>query len=407
MNLRTAFLWVWIFAAEACSPTPSSTPETGSTSAAASHVGSRATGTAFEAKVDTTPQLNARMEAYKGPLQKFMHACLFQEEKTNAFVTVLLQAVSGSNGTCEDAVEKLQVQPILTRELTNKGLTEISLLQEFTFLTQLNLSGNAISVISPLANLTQLTLLDISNNAVSDITAVAGLSKLTELDILGNKIQDVSSLSSLTELTILRMNRNYISKIDAVKSLSGLIELDVAQNGIQVLTPLATLTSLQRLYLDQNHVLDVSALTNLTQLQELTLSQAESTPSTPSRSTDTDTDTDTETTTVTPIYKINSIAPLRALTQLQKLTVRNNNIQDTSAVSGMSKLVTLDLSNNSITSIAFVSQNSAKTACTCTLPALKKLDISGNQFADMAMLNVCATSLKMNFIYSPQGAPRG
>jgi hypothetical protein len=403
MHVRTGFLWAWVLMAGACSNSKNSSspplvPPT-SRPAVASTPGS--VSTAYEARVDTTPELQARMTAYHGPLQKFMHACLFKEQTTQAFSDALREAVSGSAGTCEDAVGKLEKQPIIRQELNNKGLTEISLLQEFTFLQELNLSGNSISDLSPLSELTQLTYLDISDNAVIDITPLQGMSSLTELNMINNKIENLDALHALSTLAILRMSNNYISNISSLQVMRGLIELDAAKNSIQNLGPLSNLTSLQRLYLDENHILYVDAIRNLSKLQELTLSQA-ITPSTP---VPTSTDTDTDTVPPVPVarYKISSITPLSNLVQLQKLMLRNNNIEDASVVEKMPLLQTLDLSNNNMRVAKFLTASSDNSSCSCALRALKTLDLSGNRFTNLEMLRVCATNLKMNFIYSPQG----
>ena len=411
MYVKTAILLPWILALGACSA--SSSPSSGPAVTAAVDNPMAQTSpaiiiggvtTAYETKVDTTAQLETRMNAYHGALQGFMHSCLFQDQATQAFTTALVQAVAGSNATCEQAVASLENQSILTQELNSKGLTEISLLAEFTFLTQLNISGNSIKDISPLAGLTKLTLLDISNNSVSDLTPVKGLVNLTELDILGNQIAVLDPLFPLVNLTILRMSSNNISDISCVRGMTGLVQLDVASNLVQNLNPLSNITSLQILYLGNNHIVSVSALSQLTQLTQLTLSQPD--PGTVSSPANASTTTSTATTTASPapLYKINDISPLAKLVHQQELTLRNNNVEDASIVSNMPAMVTLDLSNNNLSHVNFLTESSDESTCTCSLPVLKTLDLSGNQFTNLSMLQVCASSIKAAFTYSPQSA---
>lgn len=401
MKVYMVFWGISLLAMGACSKSSSAPPLVSAaadkTNAALS---AASVSTAYAAKVDTGPQLQARMDAYKGALPKFMHACLFKDQVTQAFVDAIREAVAGTSGTCEDAAGKLDTQPILRQELNSKGLTEISLLQEFTFLKELNLSGNSIVDLSPLAALTQLTYLDVSNNAVVDITPLQSLDQLTELDMINNKIVALDALYSLPKITVLRMSSNYISNISSVRGMTGLIEGDFAKNTIQNLDPLQKLTSLQRLYLDENHVISVAPLSGLTQLQELTLSQSE----TYSSSLVISTDTDTGVVSTPPAqYKINTISALSGLTKLQKLTLRNNNLEDINIVGKMPILITLDASNNNLSVANFLQESADKSTCTCSLGALKTLDLSGNRFSDVDMLRVCATSLHMNFTYSPQG----
>ncbi len=129
------------------------------------------------------------------------------------------------------------------RELTLGGLT----FREDV--TELNLSGCALSDLSALSVCRQLTALDLSNNEISDLTPLMDLPYLEQLNLSGNQISDLRPLM-------------------AMKSLHS---LDVSGNGINGIAPLSALSELRELNLEGNALLDISGLLPLTGLEKLNL----------------------------------------------------------------------------------------------------------------------------------------
>ncbi|MFZ1598256.1 MAG: NACHT domain-containing protein, partial [Anaerolineae bacterium] len=99
-------------------------------------------------------------------------------------------------------VDRLRLLPSLTQlDLSGPAISDLSALAGLTQLTQLDPMGTAVSDLSALAGLTQLTQLDLSRTAVRDLSALVGLTQLTQLDLSGTDVSDLSALAGLTQLT--------------------------------------------------------------------------------------------------------------------------------------------------------------------------------------------------------------
>lgn len=90
----------------------------------------------------------------------------------------------------------------------NKNINDLRVLSNFTSLTTLELSGNAIIDINPLANLTNLSTLHLQSNCIMDISPLADLTNLTDLFLQNNEIVDASPLSNLTNLEYANLLNN-------------------------------------------------------------------------------------------------------------------------------------------------------------------------------------------------------
>lgn len=114
--------------------------------------------------------------------------------------------------------------------LSNTKVKDISSLKELTSLEELTLENTNISDITPLKNLYNLEVLDLSNTKVSDISALKGLKNLEELYLVNSPIKDLSVLKELDNLEALNLDNTQISDISALKQLKNLKELIV--NGL-------------------------------------------------------------------------------------------------------------------------------------------------------------------------------
>lgn len=112
-------------------------------------------------------------------------------------------------------------------DLSNKGITDVTPLQQFTNLQKLNLSGNKINWITPMDKLTTLTWLDLSGNRISNISALSAMTGLTYLNLEENAVTDISPLASMSQLTELNLKGNTLyhghdtlSKLTALETLN-------------------------------------------------------------------------------------------------------------------------------------------------------------------------------------------
>lgn len=101
-----------------------------------------------------------------------------------------------------DANATIQTEDIesLTNDLvcSNRGITSLEGLQSATNLITVNLNDNNISDVSPLSNLTNLYEVRLSNNSISDISPLSGIAAdLFYLDISANQVFDISPLSQI------------------------------------------------------------------------------------------------------------------------------------------------------------------------------------------------------------------
>jgi len=117
-------------------------------------------------------------------------------------------------------------------DLSNLGITDISVLSSCRNLKTLNLSGNYISDISPLMDIPGLEWLNIENNRVSDLRPLMGISSLKVINAQNNSIDSIAALGSLTELTELYLAGNPIRDFSALSKLTGLSTLGLENTGI-------------------------------------------------------------------------------------------------------------------------------------------------------------------------------
>ena len=142
-------------------------------------------------------------------------------------------------------------------------VTDISVLQSLTALTELYLSGNRVKDFSPLRNLKSVTVLDLTETGCSELTVLSELTQLQSLGLTGNGITDVSPLASLSNLQLLWLNRNQIQDVMPLAGLTGLMTLDLSGNQIARAAPLRTLVGLLQLDLRGNPIADAEALIDL------------------------------------------------------------------------------------------------------------------------------------------------
>ena len=77
-------------------------------------------------------------------------------------------------------------------DISGAGLNDVSELQCFTGLKELNLSKNKLDNIDVLSQLTELARLDISNCKLSDVSVLSGLTNLEYVNLIGNSVEDYS-----------------------------------------------------------------------------------------------------------------------------------------------------------------------------------------------------------------------
>ena len=139
-------------------------------------------------------------------------------------------------------------------------IKDISGLESFKNLENLELQFHAISDISPLAGLTKLNSLSLGGNPVANIEPLSGLTNLGFLTLFNCQAQDYTSLAKLTGLGGLLLDYSTISDVKMISGLTELWWLSLSNTQVSDVSPLSTLTNLKQLQLKGCPISDYSPL---------------------------------------------------------------------------------------------------------------------------------------------------
>lgn len=227
-------------------------------------------------------------------------------------------------------------------DLSVEEITDLSGLENFTGLINLNLSGNLITTIDELQYCTKMTNLNVANNKIGDNNnAIKNMTKLEVLDLANTEMTQINSLKTLIEywttkkkftLTSLNLSGNKFSNTDikGIEKISTLNTLKIANNNlteIEDFEPLKNTISI--LDVSQNQIEDISIISSFTNLISLNLSN----------------------------NKIKDISPVAVCSRLNELDFSVNKVRDISslsAISGTGTLIKLNMTNNHIEDVSAV-----------------------------------------------------
>lgn len=288
-------------------------------------------------------------------------------------------------------------------DLSNKGITDISVLSKCTNLTSINLSGNAISDISPLMDIQYLTTLDISNNYITDIRPLMGLSSLKSLNASNNSISNISSLGANSALNELRLDNNPITNFSGLRKLKNLMTLSLVNTGLQPsdISYFTLLSKLINLDISDNPAITGEAFAQLqSTIPKTEIAHSELVYTFTFNGTNINSD---QTSLDLPNQGISDLSGLRQFTNLEyinlsdniisdlyyfsvapfknslrTLNLANNNIMDLSALSELYNLEILNLSNNNIYSVTPL----------YSLQNLRELYLGGNQLSEQQIIEL-------------------
>ncbi len=156
-------------------------------------------------------------------------------------------------------------------DLQDNDINSISLLEKISSLKSLNLCNNKISEINGLHNFKSLEELNLSDNEIINITGLENLKNLKILHLTSNKIENIQGLENLTNLEDLHLEDNRINKISGLNNLQNLKNLYLNNNKIEVIENLSHLNNLFYLNLSWNSIHNITGLNNLKNLKYLLL----------------------------------------------------------------------------------------------------------------------------------------
>lgn len=282
--------------------------------------------------------------------------------------------------------EQLRWLPALTQlDLSGPAVSDLSALGGLTQLTQLSLDlrGTAVSDLSALAGLTQLTELSLtlSGTSISDLSSLASLTNLTRLSLIliVVPISDLNALARLTQLTQLSLTliATSISDLNVLAGLSQLTQLflDVSSTSVNDLSPLARLTQLKQLsvILSRTSVSDLSPLAQLTQLTQLSITLGGTI--------------------------VSDLGPLAKLTQLTQLSLNlfGAPVRDLNALAKLTQLKQLDLnlSGTFITDLGTLGELTQLTELSLDLSVTSVWDLSALAgLTNLTRLHLVDTSVR-------------
>ncbi|MFH0925467.1 MAG: leucine-rich repeat domain-containing protein [bacterium] len=159
-------------------------------------------------------------------------------------------------------------------------ISNLSGLEKFPNLEELNLRDNNIKDLSPLKGLANLKRLDLSKNWISDLSLLEGAKwpKLTYLSLAYNQINKLTYLDKITSLKSLLLHHNRLEDkkgdepvLSPLKLLGDLETLSLFENQISEISPLKGLLRLIRLYAHVNKISDLNAFNDTSELKFLNL----------------------------------------------------------------------------------------------------------------------------------------
>lgn len=155
--------------------------------------------------------------------------------------------------SCGKAYDRVLLQNHLN--LSQKALTDLSPLSDFSHLVKLNLSDNHISDLEPISSLTKLKSLNLNRNEISALEPLVYLTSLSALSLDYNCISDLEPLSGLDLWLALSLRGNQISDLSPLAEVSKLCHLKLDKNKISDLTPLEGLP-IEWISLCENYIKD-------------------------------------------------------------------------------------------------------------------------------------------------------
>jgi len=175
-----------------------------------------------------------------------------------------LRVLRLGNNRISDITPLASLTGLKSLDLSMNLITNIGPLKNLANLEDLGLGSNRIRDLTPISGLTKLRNLNLWANEICDITPLSGLKNLKALTLNGNQIRDLSPLSGLTELEYLRLEGNRIKNLEPLRKLMNLRWLELSGNRIEDVNPLGDLKNLSVLYLDDNLITDISPLAGVT-----------------------------------------------------------------------------------------------------------------------------------------------
>lgn len=128
-------------------------------------------------------------------------------------------------------------------------------------LSNMNLNDDDLEDIRLFSKLHSLNL---SNNQISDVSRMPELKRLLYLDLSNNQIKKIDTLSSFPNLDVLNLNNNFLTSIDFLSTIENISSISLDNNDISNVDVLNDCLKLMHVSLKNNKITDVSELRDST-----------------------------------------------------------------------------------------------------------------------------------------------
>ncbi len=265
--------------------------------------------------------------------------------RENAEYVISAEKILNCNNILIEETEKL--------DLSNYGITDITGLENFFNLKDLNISKNkGIKTIEPIRTCDQMMILDASETSIENkYSVIENMKELNTLILNNTGMTNINSINNLTN--------KILNESEYEDEETRLEVLDLSSNKIDNIAGVEKITSLRTLTISNALLEKVPSLKTLTKLENLSMYS----------------------------NKLNEVPELKGLENLQYVQLSNNRITDISNLALINcNLIELDLSNNIIGDEAF-----SKIA---NVRVRRKLNVSGNLISDITPLNTYIGTLQ-------------
>lgn len=183
----------------------------------------------------------------------------------------VLKRVDVSSNSIQDLKPLGTIKTLQRLDADNNEVEDISPLEKLEFLTELEINGKAIADISPLRNLQRLETLSLRNNSVASLRDVGGLPNLRRITLSGNSVASLSLTSDSNVLEDIELRDNSVGTIDFTGAPSSLKRFALSENAVVDLRNISAATNLESLELTGNSNLTLRDLGSLPALTRLSL----------------------------------------------------------------------------------------------------------------------------------------
>ncbi len=133
-------------------------------------------------------------------------------------------------------------------------IKDISVMQEFVRLRELEFNDTQISNISPLGKMSKLEVLNCARNPIEDISPLAQMPGLKVFLADNTQIEDIDPIAGLTSLEELKISNTNVRDIGPLEGLANLQVLEFSNTRVKNIKPIMGLTNLKSLRCFNNSI---------------------------------------------------------------------------------------------------------------------------------------------------------